>query len=64
MLDTKGPEIRTGKLKNKTIKLTAGQEIDVTSDLSVVGDDEKIVVDYQDLVGSGSLHRKLSHRLS
>ena len=53
MLDTKGPEIRTGKLKNKTIKLTAGQEIDVTTDLSVVGDDHMIVIDYQDMVSSG-----------
>jgi pyruvate kinase len=52
MLDTKGPEIRTGKLKDKTIKLTAGQEINVTTDLSVVGDDSVIVVDYQNLVQS------------
>jgi pyruvate kinase len=35
MLDTKGPEIRTGKLKNKTAKLHAGQDITVTTDLTV-----------------------------
>jgi pyruvate kinase len=52
MLDTKGPEIRTGKLKDKTIKLTAGQEIDVVTDLSVVGDDNRIVIDYQNLAQS------------
>jgi len=49
MLDTKGPEIRTGKLENKTIKLTAGQEIDITTDLSVVGNDNIFVVDYQEM---------------
>lgn len=52
MLDTKGPEIRTGKLKNKTIKLTAGQEINVTTDLSAIGDDDTIVIDYQELATS------------
>jgi len=52
MLDTKGPEIRTGKLKNKTVKLTAGQEIKVTTDLTVLGDENLIVVDYQDLAKS------------
>jgi len=55
MLDTKGPEIRTGKLKDKTIKLTAGQEINVTSDLSVIGDDSIIMVDYQELATSVSI---------
>eukprot|EP01117_Protostelium_nocturnum_P008209 TRINITY_DN292_c0_g1_i1.p1 TRINITY_DN292_c0_g1~~TRINITY_DN292_c0_g1_i1.p1 ORF type:complete len:504 (-),score=174.65 TRINITY_DN292_c0_g1_i1:351-1862(-) len=52
MLDTKGPEIRTGKLKDKTIKLTAGQTITVSTDLSLVGDDNLIIVDYQDLCTS------------
>jgi len=52
MLDTKGPEIRTGKLQNKTIKLTAGQEIKVTSDLKVIGDDNIIMIDYQELATS------------
>jgi len=52
MLDTKGPEIRTGKLKNKTIKLTAGQEIGVGIDLTKEGDDNFIILDYQDLINS------------
>jgi len=52
MLDTKGPEIRTGKLKDKTIKLTQGQEINITTDLSVVGDDSVFVIDYQELASS------------
>lgn len=52
MLDTKGPEIRTGKLKNKTAKLHAGQDISVTTDLTVQGDEQLIVLDYQDLATS------------
>jgi len=59
MLDTKGPEIRTGKLKNKTIKLVAGSEIDVTTDTSIVGDDNVIVVDYQDLVKSAKVGNRI-----
>lgn len=55
MLDTKGPEIRTGKLKNKTIKLTAGQEVTISSDLSLVGDDGLIIIDYQELTTSVKL---------
>jgi len=55
MLDTKGPEIRTGKLKDKTLKITAGQEIDVTTDLSVTGDEKVIVVDYQQLCESAKV---------
>jgi len=52
MLDTKGPEIRTGKLKNKTAKLNAGQPITVTTDLALQGDEYLIVIDYQDLAVS------------
>jgi pyruvate kinase len=59
MLDTKGPEIRTGKLKDKTIQLTAGQEIIVTTDLSVVGDLTRIVIDYQDLAKSAKIGNKI-----
>jgi len=55
MLDTKGPEIRTGKLKEKTVKLNAGQEIDVSTDTSVPGDERIISVDYKDLVASVSV---------
>jgi len=59
MLDTKGPEIRTGKLKDKTIQLHAGHEIIVTTDLSVVGDSTRIVIDYQDLAKSAKLGNKI-----
>jgi pyruvate kinase len=59
MLDTKGPEIRTGKLKDKTVQLIAGHEIIVTTDLSVVGDANKIVIDYQELVKSAKPGNKI-----
>jgi len=59
MLDTKGPEIRTGKLQNKTIKLVAGHEIDVTTDTSVIGDEKLIVVDYQDLLKSAKIGNRI-----
>jgi len=53
MLDTKGPEIRTGKLKDhKPVPLKVGQQVDVTTDLAAVGDEKLIVIDYQDLVNS------------
>lgn len=52
MLDTKGPEIRTGKLEKGKIQLTAGQEIFVITDLTRKGDDTTIIIDYQDLITS------------
>jgi pyruvate kinase len=59
MLDTKGPEIRTGKLKKFTVKLVAGQEVEVTTDTSIIGDDGLIVLDYQDLVHSAKVGNKI-----
>jgi len=59
MLDTKGPEIRTGKLKEKTLSLQAGQEITVTTDLTIVGDSTRIVVDYQDLAKTTKVGNKI-----
>lgn len=52
MLDTKGPEIRTGRLVDKIIRLTVGQRIKVTSDVSLIGNDGLIVLDYQHLCQS------------
>jgi pyruvate kinase len=37
MLDTKGPEIRTGKLVNKTVELVAGNKVTVITDLNAKG---------------------------
>ncbi len=47
MLDTKGPEIRTGKLENgEDVLLKAGNKIVITTDYSFVGNADKISVSY------------------
>ncbi|XP_021282951.1 pyruvate kinase, cytosolic isozyme-like [Herrania umbratica] len=50
MLDTKGPEIRTGFLKDgKPIQLTQGEKITITTDYSVKGDENLISMSYMKL---------------
>ncbi|KAK9835247.1 hypothetical protein WJX81_008602 [Elliptochloris bilobata] len=51
MLDTKGPEIRTGFLENpdQPIKLTSGKEISITTDYDVKGNDKLIAMSYKKL---------------
>lgn len=49
MLDTKGPEIRTGKLKDKTVRLEAGKKFYFTTDQSVIGDDTTVSISYMEL---------------
>lgn len=50
MLDTKGPEIRTGLLESgKTIELTKDQILEITTDYTFKGTSEKIACSYQDL---------------
>ncbi|KAH0457731.1 hypothetical protein IEQ34_013046 [Dendrobium chrysotoxum] len=50
MLDTKGPEIRTGFLKDgKPIRLQRGQEITISTDYSIKGDENMISVSYKKL---------------
>ncbi|MDD4802407.1 MAG: pyruvate kinase [Syntrophomonas sp.] len=48
MLDTKGPEIRTGKLKDKKVRLLAGQRFILTT-RSVPGDQNEVEVSYAEL---------------
>ncbi|XP_044482222.1 pyruvate kinase, cytosolic isozyme-like [Mangifera indica] len=51
MLDTKGPEIRTGFLKDgKPIQLKQGQEITISTDYTIKGDDKMICMSYKKLV--------------
>jgi len=52
MLDTKGPEIRTGKLKNKTAQLEVGQKFIFTTDQSCIGDESIVSTSYTDLPSS------------
>ena len=50
MLDTKGPEIRTGLLRNhQSVQLTLGQEIFINTDYSVEGDGDTITCSYKQL---------------
>ncbi len=50
MLDTKGPEIRSGKLVDgKPIELETGQPFYFTTDKSVIGDNTHVAVDYESL---------------
>ncbi|PKI71543.1 pyruvate kinase, cytosolic isozyme-like [Punica granatum] len=50
MLDTKGPEIRTGFLKDgKPIQLNQGQEITISTDYSIKGDENTISMSYKRL---------------
>ena len=47
LLDTKGPEIRTMQLADGDVVLEAGQEFTLTTDQSVVGDNTKVAVTYE-----------------
>jgi pyruvate kinase len=50
MLDTKGPEIRTGFLKDgKPVQLKQGQEITISTDYTLKGDSETICMSYKKL---------------
>ena len=49
-LDTKGPEIRTGYLKDdKPVDLVAGEIIRITMDYSYLGDEKKVAISYPGL---------------
>lgn len=51
LLDTKGPEIRTGKLENgKDVTLEIGKNVIVTTDYSFVGNKDKFSVSYSGIV--------------
>ncbi|KMZ75894.1 Pyruvate kinase [Zostera marina] len=50
MLDTKGPEIRTGSLKDgKPIHLEKGKEITISTDYDIEGDENTISMSYKKL---------------
>jgi pyruvate kinase len=50
MLDTKGPEVRTGLLRdNKPIEIQAGQTLKIVTDYAIEGDNTKIACSYKNL---------------
>jgi pyruvate kinase len=49
LLDTKGPEIRTGLLKDGSVELVAGQSLKITTDYTFKGDKETISCSYPSL---------------
>lgn len=49
LLDTKGPEIRTGVLKEKSVTLEEGQTFVLTAD-EIEGDNERVSITYKELV--------------
>lgn len=50
MLDTKGPEIRTGLLVDgKNIELKLGQALEITTDYTILGDSTRISCSYPSL---------------
>lgn len=49
LLDTRGPEIRTGKLQGGAdIQLIAGNKIIISTDYELIGNKDKITVNYKD----------------
>lgn len=50
LLDTKGPEIRTGMLKDsKPVELKEGQELEIVTDYAIEGDNTRISCTYKSL---------------
>lgn len=56
MLDTKGPEIRTGMLEGgQKVNLKRGQKLEITTDYNFLGNDKKIACSYKGLPKSTSV---------
>lgn len=60
LVDTKGPEIRTGLLKeHKPVQLKAGQTLEITTDYTFEGDSSRIACTYDQLPTSVSVGSKI-----
>jgi len=60
MLDTKGPEIRTGKLENgKNVELKKGSKVEITTDYEFEGNASKIACSYKELPHSVKVGSKI-----
>ena len=49
LLDTKGPEIRTGDFENGTVHVVTGQTFTLTQDRSLIGNSEKAAITFPEL---------------
>ncbi|MGP1598263.1 pyruvate kinase [Peptoanaerobacter stomatis] len=58
LLDTKGPEIRTGNFNKDEVTLNAGQKFTITMD-DVVGDETKCTVSYKELVDDVNVNDRI-----
>lgn len=52
MLDTKGPEIRTGMLEEGKVSFVTGQDLEITTDFEFKGNTSKIACSYESLCDS------------
>ncbi|CAK9026376.1 Pyruvate kinase (PK), partial [Durusdinium trenchii] len=53
LMDTKGPEIRTGMLRNhEGVQLRTGQRLEITTDYTLEGDESIVACSYPDLCSS------------
>ncbi|HEY5557205.1 pyruvate kinase [Acetobacterium sp.] len=58
MLDTKGPEIRTGELTQGEVELQNGNQVVLTTE-SISGDEKRISVSYENLPGEVSVGSRI-----
>lgn len=49
LLDTKGPEVRTGKVPEEGVILENGSEFSLDTDLSILGNQQRVGITYTDL---------------
>ena len=60
MLDTKGPSILTGGLKeNKPVELKAGQAFQIVIDSAIEGDNTRVATNYKELCDTVSVGSKI-----
>lgn len=56
ILETKGPEIRTGVLKDgKDVSIVAGQPLEIFTDYAIEGDDTRLACNYKNLPATVSI---------
>lgn len=59
LLDTKGPEIRTGVMAEDKVDIVKGQSINITMDESFLGTNEKFAITYPNLINDVKVGSKI-----